>query len=173
MAVWGHPRQPTRPTNRGSNTVPFFTACPALRTVRYVGAAMKRGTVCGPSFEVPVSIQRPTQGNILFGIPFEASRHRQPKSSGHGFSTTRSSILGNVPLKASASLRMAVESGVQSQGFMRSCYSRPPLMSFFVQGYVCSVTFGSLWASCRHLTDRLHHCKVSLREAMAIGAVAH
>ena len=85
MAVWGHPRQPTRPTNRGSNTVPFFTACPALRTVRYVGAAMKKGTVCGPSFEVPVSIQRPTQGNILFGIPFEASRQRRPKSSGHGF----------------------------------------------------------------------------------------
>ena len=85
MAIWGHPGQPTRPTNKGSNTVPFFTAGPALRTVRYVGAAMKRGTVCGPSFEVPVSIQRPTQGSILFGIPFEARRQRRPKSSGHGF----------------------------------------------------------------------------------------
>ena len=76
---------PRVPQTRGQMRYPFLR--PALRDqiVRNVGAAMKRGTICGPSFEVPVSIQRPTQGNILFGVPFEARRQRRPKSSGHGF----------------------------------------------------------------------------------------
>ena len=46
---------------------------------------MKSGTVCGPSFEVPVSIQKPMQCSALFGIPFEARRQRRPKDPGHGF----------------------------------------------------------------------------------------
>ena len=41
-------------------------------------------------------------------------------------SKSRSSIFGNGPLEASVSLRVAMESGVRSNGFMRSCYNRSP-----------------------------------------------
>ena len=96
---------------------------------------MNSGTVCGPSFDQGKATL--CLGSLLKRDGSVGLRVRDMVS------TNRSSILEDGSLEASISLRMAMDSGVGSNEFMRSCCSRLPALSLFAQACVCCIAFWS------------------------------